>query len=63
MHAEEFAKIVTELYGYGWSSSLAKLLGMNDRTLRDMANGKRRIPDNLAEILRLLYAWHGGSND
>lgn len=60
MQAGEFKRLALEIYGPGWSNQLAAVLRINDKTLRDMANGVRTIPENAAKVLQELHAWHIG---
>ncbi len=60
MQAEEFKRLALDIYGAGWANQLASVLRINDRTVRDMANGKRNIPTNAADLLTKLHTWHKG---
>tara|TARA_R110000868_G_scaffold134669_1_gene346873 strand:+ start:84 stop:275 length:192 start_codon:yes stop_codon:yes gene_type:complete len=60
MDAENFRRIATELYGQGWVTVLSQALNMNARTLREMAQGKRFIPERLASALLTLQDFTQG---
>lgn len=44
---EWLCEIAGAMYGEHWKPSLAKQLGINDRSVRQWANGERTIPDTL----------------
>lgn len=44
---EWLSEIGTAIYGDHWKSALATHLGVNDRSVRQWANGERTIPDSV----------------
>lgn len=44
---EWLTEIGTEIYGDHWKSALATHLGVNDRSVRQWANGERTVPDSV----------------
>lgn len=61
MDSITFKKIAIELYGHGWVIVLAQALNMNQRTLREMGEGKRFIPERLAAALLTLQDFAQGA--
>ena len=54
MQHDEMRKLLEEI---GWGSNeLARRLGVNHRSVRDMLSGRRAIPDNLAAWLHEVAA-------
>ncbi|NDJ59397.1 helix-turn-helix domain-containing protein [Enterobacteriaceae bacterium 4M9] len=51
---EKMRKVGEEVYGSSWQSSLARALGISDRTVRNFISGKSNIPETLSS--RLLSA-------
>lgn len=48
---EWLTEICTVIYGDHWKSALATHLGINDRSVRQWANGERTIPDSIVRGL------------
>lgn len=57
---EWLTEICTAVYGDHWKSALAAHLGVNDRSVRQWANGERTIPDSV--VRGLLSLAHDRAN-
>lgn len=54
---EWLTEICTAVYGDHWKPALAAHLGVNDRSVRQWANGERTIPDSVVRgLLSLAHA-------
>lgn len=62
MHPSEFKDLAIEMYGDGWAKKLGAALSINCKSVREMAKGKRPIPEKAAFLLLQLHSWHGGAH-
>lgn len=51
MTADQFEAIAIYLYGHEWKAALAEETNFKTDRLREMAKGKRRVPQSLAQHL------------
>ena len=61
MDSDSFKQIACNLYGDAWVRVLSQALNMHPRTLREMGEGKRYIPERLAAALLTLQDFAQGA--
>lgn len=55
MNVEEFRDLGQRAFGWGWQSRLARLLGINSRTVRKWASGDTPVPSWVEAALSGAY--------